>query len=578
MAKLIFGSSVSWTKMPINDIQASVKDADSDRYIYLRSRIITVDEPNGNGDYLPKEEILKIRADGKPAWKSFIGTIVDYNHDTNIELGKTIDANYVESKDENDYVEIICKIDRQSPIGATAEYKTFHAGVIARVDLPESDPNALNKMSMEAYAENAECPFCTEIFAFAEPCDHVANFMNATIQAEDGSDFYVYRIDRDITFVGSGIVDNPADKKAEFKNLMSKEEEKKDVTAVEFAKNTSTYEFLKLMDAFDNGEDKVLKLVEELSAKIEEPIFEIELNKFLDANLRLTAIEVNKLKEKLIEKGKMISKLFNAHLVQLEGEPVWLITKNGIPQTKKAVKDIWGKELDSEEAIEGDMTVAEYAVSDIFKRRLLIALQAEGEEYLEKQWKLKSKKGRTIEDVLNINASEMTDKIKASIIESNKDDFNTCIGANKENKDIEIVEGLSKEEAVEAHCFKQVMGIQASVKLSEIFKDKIKVTDEVIGGDAKNFKAWLDYKETGKFPTLPATQIRIKLFAKAVLSIEGEDKEILVKASNLQKYGFNVEDTEKFSILISELDVKKLKKYDFTIDQMRELFTNRFAF
>ena len=122
------------------------------------------------------------------------------------------------------------------------------------------------------------------------------------------------------------------------------------------------------------------------------------------------------------------------------------------------------------------------------------------------------------------------------------------------------------------------MGIKASLKLKEIHSEEIEVTDEVIGGDARNFKAWLEYKETGKFPTLPATQIRIKLFAKAVAAIEGEDKEILVKASNLQKYGFNVEDTEKFNILISELDVKKLKKYDFTVDQMRELFNKRFNF
>jgi len=568
---IIFGSKVETKVMPLANIKASIADADTDRYIYLRSRIITCDEPNGNGDFLPKEEVQK-------SWKTFVGKIVDYNHDTSFVMGKIIDANYIEGKDEEkDYVDIICKIDKQCPKTWTTAKQNEYKFYIQRIEADD-----LCEMSMEAYAENAECPYCAAKFPFADPCEHVRDYMNAKIEAEDGSEVYIYRIDRDITFAGAGIVENPADKTAQFKNVIAtdKEEEEKKEEKVESKKKStiealqdiSGLDMLKIIDALDHGEERAEKIIKDLLGKIEEPIFENELNKYLDK--RLTSGETRKIKSILIEEEKMIAKGLNAHLIKLNGERAWLITKNLVPIKKAFLKDIWGEDLNQDVEIDG-IKVSEYAVSDIFKRRLLMAMQSQGIEFLDKVWTAtKDTNERKVEDVLKIESKQtMKELITAS---KERDDFTSCVLDNKENKDITAIEGQSQEEAIEAHCFKQVIGIKASLTLKDIYEKDIPINPEVVGGEDK-FKAWLKYKNTGRWPTMLADRIRLKMFARNLNELSEEDKDIFVKASNLMKFGFDVEDVKKYHILVADKDVQKLQKHGFTIGQMKDLFDKRFS-
>ena len=60
--------------------------------------------------------------------------------------------------------------------------------------------------------------------------------------------------------------------------------------------------------------------------------------------------------------------------------------------------------------------------------------------------------------------------------------------------------------------------------------------------------------------------------------LKEDKKDVLVKSSNLMKFGFTIDDVTKYHILASEVEIKKLQKYDMTIESMRELFDQRFGF
>lgn len=610
---LILGSKVQLKKMPDLQIKASVKDADTDRYIFLRSRILTCDEPNGNGDFIPTEEVLKeITIDGRKikAYETFRDTIVDYNHDTSFVLGKTIDAIYIEGKDgEKNSVDIICRVDRQAPKGLSYENKFLYDHIISRIDSTD-----LCEMSMEAFADNAECNFCGAKFPFAQPCEHIRDYMNATIKAADNSDFHVHRIDRDLRFVGSGIVENPADKNAEFKNLMAKKEEKK--LSSEMLENISGLDLLKIVNALEDGEDRALGIADSIAARIAEPIYENEISKFVDKHL--TAMEVRTIKQRLIQSGKMISAKFNAHLIKIEGKLTWLVMQNGLPIMKKAVKDIWGEQWDGE--IDG-LKISEYATSDAFKRNLLLAIQEKGIEYLEASWASEPDKldNRTIEDVLKVRAeskdkwsklwaslggnfntcaSKMKGKVddeakycswleheasgkwptEAKLTASEKDEFHSCVTKNATNQELKAAYGQTQQDAIEAYCFKSVFGIKASMtdSIADIVALNLEVKPEVIGGQ-KAFMIWAMYKQTGQWPALLASRLQIKIFANAISKLPFEEREVLIRSSELLKYGFTIDDVNKFHILASNKDIEKLQRYGMSTEQIRELFSKRFG-
>jgi hypothetical protein len=708
---IIFGSKCKTEIIPLSNIKASVNNVNTDRYIYLRSRIITCDEANGNGDFLPREEVIKIRQYNdatKEAYKSFVGKIVDYNHDTNIVIGKIIAVEFIENKEGKDYVDIICSIDKKCPAGGSTADQNFYNRIISRIE-----NNELNQMSMEAFAENAECPYCKSKFPFAEPCEDIRNYMNAKIKAADGSEFFIYRIDRDLTFVGAGMVENPADKNAIVTNIIAKEilknyefyeienEDSKDKikevideldeypmkiqvwqinkdeedidklpknekehiletngdgvyyaikgdyieiyknekakepminekyksrkaahkglekylgvnlwtawsmvseddkfyplkevsnskdvkeskkTAKEVMSNMTALEFVKVIEALDNS-DKNNELIAKLIEEIKEPIFEKELGQYITQ--RMTSMEIKNIKTKLIKAGKLIEQSLNAHIIDLNNIKYWLVMKNGIPLFKQSIQGIWGEllekpveKLEEDEKLEGGMSYKEYAISDIFKRRLLATIQTKGEEYLMSIWYGNEKfiaSTKSISEVFGFKANINKEKIEAS---SEKDKFNSCINANLENNKIKAEDGQTREDAVVAYCFNDVMGIHASMSLEEIYKKDLEANEDILGGK-ENFKVWLQYKETGKWPTTIAAQLRIKIFANAVLKLDNENKEHLIKASNLLKYGFDNTDLQKYNVLIAEKDIEKLLKYGMEIKDIKELYNKRFGF
>jgi hypothetical protein len=582
---IIFGSKCKTEIMPLSNIQASVKNVDTDRYIYLRSRIITCDEANGNGDYLPREEVIKSRQFNdttKEAYKSFVGKIVDYNHDTNIVIGKIIAVEFIENKEGKDYVDIICSIDKKCPAGGSTADQNFYNRIISRIE-----NNELNQMSMEAFAENAECPYCKSKFPFSEPCGDVRDYMNAKIKAADGSDFYIYRIDRDLTFVGAGMVENPADKNAIVTNVIAKdveekkEEPKKEKTAKEVMSNMTALEFIKVIEALDNTE-KNNELIAKLIKEIKEPIYEKELGQYITQ--RMTSMEIKDIKASLIKAGKLIEQSLNAHVIDLNGNKFWLVMKNGIPLFKQSIQGIWGDllnkpvdKLEEDEKLEGGISYKEYAISDTFKRRMLATIQTEGEEYLMSIWYGNEKfvaGTKSIPEVFGFKANINKEKIEAS---SEKDKFNSCINANLENDKIKAEDGQTREDAVVAYCFNDTMGIHASMSLEEIYQKDLEANEDILGGK-ENFKVWLQYKNTGKWPTTIASQLRIKIFANAVQKLDNESKEHLIKSSELLKYGFDNTDLQKYNVLIASKDIEKLMKYGMEIKDIKELYSKRFGF
>jgi len=720
---IIFGSSVKTEIMPLTDVQNKVEASDNTNdYIYLRSRILTCDEPNGNGDYLPSEEVKK-------SYKTFIGKIVDYNHDTNQILGKIIDATYVEGKNgEHDSVDIICKID-----------KKVYPEHVARIISGE-----LHQMSMEAYAEKAQCGFCGAEFPFADPCEHIKGSMNKRIKAADGSEVLVYRKDLDLTFVGAGIVESPADKNAQFKNLVAKnekkyntikaselyeyvegdlkdkfiddmklkdfsredieveqlthedddfesgvsgiwlvkygnkkckykvtvfsreeaeendldlfqhawhirkikgseilsqEDEKIDSNTEEVLKNINAYELFRITEAIKKVNDgEIDKIVAGLESLIDTPIFDYELTKYLDK--RLTAYEVNKIKDKLIKKGKLIGKDYNAHLISIGDEKYWLITKNGLPNFKQSLSNIWGMDINDETIKIDDMTLKEYAQSDLFKRRLLATLQIEGEDYVKSVWGMNEEEDeKSWEEVVNLKAAASKWE---KIWKSYGGDFYKCVEKTKHWSDnpeaycawleheatgywprekhrgkkktkasldnFDIKASLEETEKIEAFVKANkeklescIIANKDNVNIKPIegqtqqdavevycFKQlfgiqshlKSLIDENLINEDVlsgkENFKTYLEYRISGQWPIQSSKQVRIKLFAKEFNKLSDNDKKIFAKGMGKSTL---LSKTFDFNIhpLASEIEVEKLLKNGMSQDEIEELYKIRFG-
>jgi hypothetical protein len=295
-------------------------------------------------------------------------------------------------------------------------------------------------------------------------------------------------------------------------------------------------------------------------------------------------MEIKNIKTKLIEAGKLIEQSLNAHVIDLNGTKFWLVMKNGIPLFKQSIQGIWGDllnkpvdKLEEDEKLEGGISYKEYAISDTFKRRMLATIQTEGEEYLMSIWYGNEKfvaGTKSIPEVFGFKANINKEKIEAS---SEKDKFNSCINANLENDKIKAEDGQTREDAVVAYCFNDTMGIHASMSLEEIYQKDLEANEDILGGK-ENFRVWLKYKNTGKWPTTIAAQLRIKIFANAVQKLDNESKEHLIKSSELLKYGFDNTDLQKYNVLIAEKDVEKLLTYSMTIENIKELYLKRFGF
>jgi len=601
----IIGSIVDIEKVTdMTKIKASENEGAD--FLYLKGRIMTCDEPNANGDYFPADEV-------KASYESFIGGIVDFNHDPNILLGKIIDATYMEEKDGNDWVEIICKINKKAYPEHTSN---IEAGI-------------LSQMSLEAYADEAECSICGHIFDFIErhPCDHINGGLMRKLTCDDGVERTVYKIDKKLTFTGAGVVPNPADKNADIEKVIAQAKEKvKDGKIAEAKETIETLvddeevlkgalkkldglEFIAVLEAVKNKENGTTKnIASKMAEETEEIMTEKEFYDMLSAKYnKLTTIEIDDIKAELKKSNKLLSGEYNAHLITSEDEePYWMIVKNELPQFKAPLSNIWGEDLKKDIKVDGQPLV-EYGKSDAFRKRLLLAIQKEGIEYVKKVWSIEEVEEESEVDLLDeikmvakelmgmdvLSGEVITELFKGMEIEASqthyvKDKFCECIADNLQNDEIEAKNGQSQQDAVESFCFNKVLtagGMRGQIVASK--KKDFNVWDvlwRISGADFKDCKqnynekacAWLEYKVKGKWHKDTGKKILTKAFVL-------ENKKKLNKFDRFNdtkdymvNLGFSKEFADKYGVLASKRDIDSLLNTGFNKESIEELFKLRF--
>lgn len=160
---------------------------DPENFVYFRTRAITADEPNQNGDYFPEEEIKK-------AYKTFIGVGLykDHNSDSvDKSIGKVVWAEYVP---EGKYVECICAVDKN--LDPNMAYKVKQ-GIV-------------NSVSMGCSVAEVECSICGNIAHSPEElCEHMVPGRGVKGRYVNGQ--LAYEINRNFSFVELSLVNVPAD-------------------------------------------------------------------------------------------------------------------------------------------------------------------------------------------------------------------------------------------------------------------------------------------------------------------------------------------------------------------------------
>ncbi len=375
-----------FSKEAVTRIQAS--DIDINKYLYIKGRVMTCNEMNANGDWFSSVEVQK-------TYETFIGGIVDYNHDQEKVMGRVIDAMFKESPEDGlDYVEVIAKIDKS----AYPEYTK------------QIEEGKLCQMSLEAFANKMRCSVCGHEFDYTtiKPCKHIEGGLNRKIMADDGTEKTVYREDMELTFTGFGIVPNPADKRADIYTVMANEnenevEDKDNVNENEVAvenndkinlsealKKLNAMEFIEIIKAVETKVDKAKKICNEILSSVNGIMTEPEFYTMISEKYnRLNGIEIEEIKKNLKESNKLIDNIYGAYILNQSGEKYWMVTVNGKPEIKKKISEIWSSEWNKGVEIEGK-ALEEYAVSDEFKKELLMALQTKGVEELKASWEIKS--------------------------------------------------------------------------------------------------------------------------------------------------------------------------------------------
>ena len=172
-------------------------------FLYFRSRAITADVPNENGDCFECKEL-------QAAYPTFIGKGIFYNHasdDPNNSFGVILDANFVQPAGKNAYVELLGAIDR-----VLAEQK--HPGLVRRIET-----GMLSGTSMGCLAGAAKCGICGNYATSLEQlCDHMNPESMGYVKGKlinASTNQYGFEYNYNITFIEDSIVDTPADHTAQ---------------------------------------------------------------------------------------------------------------------------------------------------------------------------------------------------------------------------------------------------------------------------------------------------------------------------------------------------------------------------
>jgi hypothetical protein len=299
----------SVTKLPTkqaNGVDEIIEERDPD-FVYFRARAVTADVPNGNGDLFTRAELEK-------SYKTFIGKHVDFEHKTDPShiVGKIIDAYPVDDPVTGEYyIEVLGKVDRK-----------LHPEIARMVET-----GLLDKVSMESNVERSICSICGHtITSNDDPrCDHQMNFLGKTIDGKP-----VYARNEGVTFTGLGIVLNPADKRADIKNIFAK-------------MNWNLEEMSSHLTSLTTDQKTLLKIASELQvdSQVDSQVASI-LNKLSAAEfLTLTRILGA---EPVKPKGKIVGKV--AFVSKANEDESYFIIRWGSVTLRATLKQIWKEHLD----------------------------------------------------------------------------------------------------------------------------------------------------------------------------------------------------------------------------------------
>lgn len=234
-------------------------------FIYFRARAISAGDqgpldkegnrspnPNGNGDYFSKKELLS-------SFDSFIGRNLFLNHESDHpvkSIGKIVDAEAIEDPETGEfYIECLSKIDRK-----------LHPEIARKVETGE-----LDKVSMGCSCESSMCSVCgTAIHSDAdEKCRHLSpqglmKSYPAEIDLPDygirrGENTKAFAINSGITFNELSIVNVPADSRAVIKTVIA------NMKAMSKKASLNKEEQLDLLGQFDY-------ILKELDSKTQEEV------------------------------------------------------------------------------------------------------------------------------------------------------------------------------------------------------------------------------------------------------------------------------------------------------------------
>jgi len=185
-----------------------------DDYIYVVYRAVTQDEPNGNGDAFPREELLSFnKTEKKPVYQTFEFKPKHVNHqadDPRMARGVVIDTHYNEVDPEDCFVEILVAIDtKKDPILAQ--------GIL---------DGSLTDVSMGCDALRTECNVCDNI-AYSEKdyCVHIKPGNRMKMHRSPGGEMkQAFERCYEVTFQEISNVDDPADKKADMQEMLTVDE------------------------------------------------------------------------------------------------------------------------------------------------------------------------------------------------------------------------------------------------------------------------------------------------------------------------------------------------------------------
>lgn len=166
------------------------------------------DEPNDNGDYFGRDELLKLREDGRYTYQTWIGCPNCINHDLNIVVGKILDTAPVF---EENSIDMLLEVER-------GKYRLAGHDLVDMIRTGKQ-----TGVSMGVIVQWSECSICDNVARTeSEWCKHLRYHKG---QKDPDTGRLVYEINHDLhglelSWICTGA---PADQKAVLRKVLNDE-------------------------------------------------------------------------------------------------------------------------------------------------------------------------------------------------------------------------------------------------------------------------------------------------------------------------------------------------------------------